>query len=708
MDIRSIIDSEDAPPVRKPSMSTPIKQEHPPSAIGFYDTRTPSYDSRRDIRPFQPPPLETSSRSDSQMLTMSPRNSVDSPYQRTPSFGPYNGHHPPTQAPSQSPHYSHQVLQYSQREGTTPSGPQSGRSLGHSTPLSQTPTASTPGSASGYSNFPRPTSSHSIPTPNSTHHSSSFLRESSQPSLSQSRALSQNQIGQQYKSQPATPLGPPALYKRPSLSHQISPGTYNYHRSLSGGYTEQEPVGASTAPGESPSAYREHQLRSQSLHERERSLSVSPKTKLPNVPDINRMNSMEHAPGISPARDKQYTTVTPEIEPDTPAPENNREPKWSRTPSRSVGLSGLLNAEAPSDSSSREQQSMQAGSHSTQEHGSEVQVHKHTSLSQSLLSQSSAPSDREFTQPQDSSVGNQPTGNPTVPNQFTVESFPDSQTLSKKSSSFKMAALKTHNILTESPLPKTKKTSRGSTTAKRTIQESSQAELLENDSSILSQPAKKKARIGEDRPNAKPTAAQTEKQQSQSEKRRIPKVSHWQEVPIFAQSVRGAQRTQELFERNLASARGKLSQAMQAPSTLPAKQSKQMNGNLKTHHQAPARSSPASGAPMPNPQAPSPSDGPLGPWEPTFNDTIVADEVTRVVADFIFPLVVLNEEIGVAPAGGGRGLGAVLEVEARIGRLIDKNTNDRLRLPVINECVISQADPNVRIAFESSMTEVSP
>ena len=106
---------------------------------------------------------------------------------------------------------------------------------------------------------------------------------------------------------------------------------------------------------------------------------------------------------------------------------------------------------------------------------------------------------------------------------------------------------------------------------------------------------------------------------------------------------------------------------------------------------------------LPKPQ---PDIALLGPWEPTILNIWPHDEVARVISDFLFHEVVNRDDVGAGPAGGGPGQGAVLEIEAKIGQLIDRNTNDRLRLPVMTECVVSKDDPNVRINFKSSMTEV--
>ncbi|KAH0565662.1 hypothetical protein GP486_000936 [Trichoglossum hirsutum] len=97
--------------------------------------------------------------------------------------------------------------------------------------------------------------------------------------------------------------------------------------------------------------------------------------------------------------------------------------------------------------------------------------------------------------------------------------------------------------------------------------------------------------------------------------------------------------------------------------------------------------------------------GPLGPWEPTITNIIPYEEITRTISHFLFMQVVQREDVGIGPAGGVPGHGAQLEIEAKIGQLIDRNTNERLRLPVMNECIITKDDPSLRVNFKSSMTE---
>lgn len=68
----------------------------------------------------------------------------------------------------------------------------------------------------------------------------------------------------------------------------------------------------------------------------------------------------------------------------------------------------------------------------------------------------------------------------------------------------------------------------------------------------------------------------------------------------------------------------------------------------------------------------------------------------------------MRKDIGAGPAGGAaEGQGAILEIEAKLGQLVDKHRGERLRLPVLTECVISKDDPSIRTAFESSMSLVT-
>lgn len=725
MDIRSIIDSEDTPPTRKPSVSVPPKHEYRPSPAGIPSTQAPAYDSRHDARPPPPSPLQTPSHNGSHSTTTPHYENIHSSYQRAPSFGLHNGQYPPAQIPNQSPQYGHQAPHYPQREGSSVNGPPSGRSFGPSTPLSQTPTASTPGSASAYSTFQRPTSSHSVTTPNSAKHSSSFLRESPQPAPINSRTLSQPQSGQQYTSQPGTPLGPPSTYNRPSLNiHRESSGSYSHQRRLSGGIAgNQENLGPVTATRGSPSAYREVPPSVQGqggFHERERSLSVSPKTKLPSLMSIDRMSSMDGRLSSTPGWSGQITPIQRKTESETPESGKISEPNVTRTPSRSVGVSGLLNAEPHSESPERAYRPSQVESPSRKRQQSDVEILNHNPSIRSSQDLSSSLSDQAF-QYSDNSLTHHPStpfqqSPSNVSDRMASDSFPQispstlhnkaaSESLQKFpsqpeiASSFKQAALKTSNGLINSPLPPIQKTSRGKKQKKRPIQESSETEAHGNDKSLHSQPAKKKPRLEGLQNGAE--LALTQEPPSQLNKHSVPRITRWQDVPIYARSVRGDARTRELFEQNRKGAHRHPATTAQVPSAAVAPHS-QTNGSTASHPNQLTNGRPPLNAPL----TPT-SDGPLGPWEYNIANLEPIDDVIRVISDFLFINVVVDDNVAVAPAGGGRGLGAIFEIEAKIGRIIDNNTNDRIRLPVETECVISRSDPSLKTRFESSMTQVS-
>jgi hypothetical protein len=106
----------------------------------------------------------------------------------------------------------------------------------------------------------------------------------------------------------------------------------------------------------------------------------------------------------------------------------------------------------------------------------------------------------------------------------------------------------------------------------------------------------------------------------------------------------------------------------------------------------------------PPPPDPAPSgapnaDGLLGPWEPTITGQKPSEELTKNVADFLYLNVVANPDMGEISSRGVQ-----FEIEAKLGTLISKDTNDRVFLPVATECILQD---NGRIAFRSSMTEVS-
>lgn len=99
--------------------------------------------------------------------------------------------------------------------------------------------------------------------------------------------------------------------------------------------------------------------------------------------------------------------------------------------------------------------------------------------------------------------------------------------------------------------------------------------------------------------------------------------------------------------------------------------------------------------------APVPEPGPadiLGAWEATITGVKPYEEVSKAVADFLFVNVVNGSDIQEIMSRGIK-----FEIEAKLGTLIDKDTNHRVDRNVASECILESSS---RVAFRSSMTEV--
>ena len=692
MDIKSIIDSEDAPAPKKPSASVAAKQEYRTIQNGPY-TQVPSYENHHDIRQPQSSPtrisLQNGHHSQSAASPDTYQPPYQPPYQRTSSFEVNRAHHPPGQVSIQVPQLSHQHPQFFQREVSSASGIPQGYSIGQHTPTSHTPTASTPGSASAYSNFPRPTSSHSIPTPTSTQHPTNYLRESPQPQYSQTRTFPQSQGSQPYVSQPGTPLGPPSTHGRSSLNHQReSPVLYDHRRSHSGGPQDrhQSVARSKTALG-TPTGSADHDFNMS--REREKSVSISPKTRLTSLPNMHSNIVASPAEFAVGGWSRPGSNSEREFVSDTPGFGRSSESRSIRTPSRSVGVTGLLNAEPSNEGFESNHRSSQTMSPSdkgdenvdVEPHGNMEDRHR-SNFTTSIMS----PTEQRTS-----------THHPSTPHQTSVSSdhgestphsLPESSGRSDMVSSFKLQALKGSSALKDSPHPPSQSSSRGSKKTKRKSDHPIEDEVTENGSVTSSQPAPKKPRLVE--PNDRQVNTIMEVPEETLAEKRNPRISDWRNVPIFARSIRGDERTKVLFERNLRGLAKSSSQIYPPPVA---------NGSLSR----------PSSTTQSVPQHPT-TNGvhrATGEAVPTIIDTIPAEDVTRIVSDFLFEHAVIRDDVGVAPAGGGRGLGAVIEIEAKIGQLIDYNTKDRLQLPVSNECVLNQDYTRQNVMFKSSMTEVS-
>ncbi|KAF7561466.1 hypothetical protein G7046_g2700 [Stylonectria norvegica] len=87
----------------------------------------------------------------------------------------------------------------------------------------------------------------------------------------------------------------------------------------------------------------------------------------------------------------------------------------------------------------------------------------------------------------------------------------------------------------------------------------------------------------------------------------------------------------------------------------------------------------------------------LGPWESSITGAKPYEELSKAVADFLFINVINSTDMQEITSRGIQ-----FEIEAKLGTLIDKDTNHRVDRLVDSECVLQD---NNRVAFRSSMTE---
>lgn len=107
---------------------------------------------------------------------------------------------------------------------------------------------------------------------------------------------------------------------------------------------------------------------------------------------------------------------------------------------------------------------------------------------------------------------------------------------------------------------------------------------------------------------------------------------------------------------------------------------------------------PSAGAP----DAPSDPSILLGPFEKSITSVPPIDQTVKAIADFLFMMVVSRNDLGELSSRG-----VEIEIEAKLGQLIDKQTNVRFRpnFHIKTECVLG--DNSNLLAFRSSMTDVS-
>lgn len=686
MDIRSIIDPEPSTSTSKRPVPAPKPQERQPpqnfsqSFQSPYGPPPPGHHLARENRPPQPPPLQAPVQNDFRSSSTSSYQSVQSPYQPTP-FSTHGGsQYPFPRNSNQSPSHGGPGFQYQQRDGQTAQMGGGYPPYGQSTPMSQTPTAATPDSAQTYFSQNRPQSSHSAFTPMSAQaQTSNFARQSPSITQQQTRAPSQKFVSQQYLSQPSTPLGPPATFgKANSGMPRDSPGSYVHKRNHSGGSYSHPAFPALSPHSEHPGSFHVSPLgygargprkssRDQSTSvERERSLSVSPKTRLPSQPRIDISRGVQDTPS---SRQHLFPDETVATAHDGWESQNMSEPWLSQKSSRSfaLGVNGILNNPSMTENSelnnqpvwnSQQTASQTIASNMEQYPSVEVSAQQRPDKSRASTASNVVPSVKQAVNLSQTtpSQGYQSSSGPpsliSIQSQLPLEpSFTPSQNSQQLSPQttpqpkVDLAAMSPHKAETEQLQPPVNSTN-------------------------LPVPSGSRKRRRED-------------------------------PPIWAQSSRGLRKSNPFLARNKPSpgtvpplSKGVLS--MEKPGIIFNRKQSPPIAEANGHTVA------ANGVRLPPSQ-----NGPLGAWEPTILNEIPSEEVTRIISDFLYTEVVMRDGVGVAPAGGGKLEGAVLEIEAKVGQIIDKNSDERLRLPVMTECVLDKSEPSVRTIFRSSMTEVS-
>ena len=683
MDLRSIINAEASSSSQSRAQSATVRQSPQEDGISQNSYVPPSHAGFQS-RPAQPPPLQPPAQGDFR----SPGGSssyitAHSPYSHTPTSSLSGNQYPFPPNHAQSGGHTQQLHQPPQRDHPTP-GTRPGQVFyGPPLPSPYTPSTTTPGSSYGYSQEHRSQSFHSVTTPTSAQSQAPHTHRGS-PLSAGSQTQPFNIYSHHHQSQPGTPLGPPSSYPRarPSL-HQEHSGSFEHHRSQSGSSISalhsqvQSPI--AEAHGRviaSPTTFHPSQIPPGGQdyladRERERSLSVSPKTMLPSQ---TRQNSMEGRLGV-------YNTWKEPIIPATQMRTNDLASPVHIPPIQSESWIGGIDhrmahnngqVHMVSKTQDRADRSHIAPSPGAIIRGLQDMAPSEEQQRMNILSPTSA-SDTAF---------------PPVRKDM---SRPHSRDQPQSTSS---SVTPSHQQPTTPQAPINPQISPQQAAP---VQVPSTGYIQGAPSSNLSPQIARSKRDSDVAVGASGAAQQPTRKRARHD-----------EPPIFARKASRSTSNSPLLPNKRQNGPKSGASIKQEPHDIkPALPQTSVSATIKEEPNGHLPSPMVPEVALPKAQPELAGMGPLGLWEPSILNLIPSEEVTRIISDFLFTQVVLREDVGAGPAGGGTGQGAVLEIEAKIGQLIDKNTNDRLRLPVMSECVVSKDDPNLRVTFKSSMTEVS-
>ncbi|KAI4277145.1 MAG: hypothetical protein L6R35_006164 [Caloplaca aegaea] len=728
MDIRSLIDSDATGSASKTPVPPRSSSKESNQLFKSPDSFKPPQNTHQGFRDYGPdsqqlttrtsgadpspvPPLRAPPHDDFRSPNASSYTSTHSPYQKTPSYAlsaaQYPFSHPAIHSPAQSAHST----QHYQHEGQPHPMNTSTQGSTQQGSLPQTPTSGTPGGSYPPFHQHRPHSSHSASTTNSGHaQTPTFFRDSPQQSHAQIRGQYVSNPNQHHLSQPGTPLGPPTMAGRQSSSlRRESPGSYKHKRTFSGGSNSQHQQAVQSPSNPiirshsrlSPAAHGTIQAQNASHpsvppphQERERSLSVSPKTRLPSQPQLHIP-----APPPDPGR-TAYAQAIPSKRKmgDSRVDEASFQQQPSAKRSMSFGVGDMLNASNDNESNNQRIRTYMYQGRVAQDSSQNEEPRpnqersptpKQTALIEASLmaSHGSESNNQRIRSHLYQSRSAHDSSQYEEPKPYQELSSASDQTASIQS----IPSAENHSVMHESPIGHKAPSgpSRHPSHESQHPPRSSTSETI----TVTNSP------FISDRPDSHGGRPMTglgpaPGDSTTSSKREVPNGRvRYREIPIFAQSARQT---------------GHVGQRIRGPRPLNGQSPSLIQHQVPTAMFHPPVKQPINGEIISGIDSARSQLDPthiLGEWEPTITNVIPAEELTREISNYLFQSVVQMNGVAFGPAGGSTaGPGAVVEIEAKIGQIIDKNTNDRLRLPVMTECMLSRTDPNLRTAFRSSMT----
>ena len=506
-----------------------------------------------------------------------------------------------------------------------------------------------------------------------------FSRESSHAAQVQNGVQYHRHSNQSYQSQPGTPLGPPPSINRPSPTlHREGSGSYayDYQRRQSGGSLSSQaallsPIVDAPRPiASSPTGYssQQHSIRYRTDEERERSLSVSPKTRLPSqariVPSESPVDYQRSASGsVAGVKRKGIDQLLDE----RPATQSQQVTQYYINQMANGPMNS--NLITPNFHSEEQERSVRDITSTAAQQPRDIIP---PILNSSFSGNSNNPRETERYQATPNHI--LPSMQPLRAQAPTPLSISTHQSPVKPTSTPSSVGLP--NLTFTRPV-----------SSAPAIQSTTDVKMETSDATLEAPAVKLEAPAVKIEASAPPSTVNLPHQQNR-------KRTRLHEPPVYAQKAnRGnpllSNRRPPFPKMNSVKTELLENSSQGSVSRQPGK-FEGTNG----HQGAPNKVS------LPVPQPDFGDEKPLGPWEKSITNVTPYEEVTRLIANFIFREVVTREDVGSV-------LGATLEIEAKLGQIIDKNTNDRLKLPVLSECVLSKGDPNLRTNFKSSMTEVS-